>query len=195
MQCAPDNNTLLESSADHQDAHVDALVTLVLKKHSHQRPDSLVGIAPSTMDDSSFTMFSELTHSTTDKPSTTNIEELVEDGDTAPLIAQSDAQRLAALVRLKMTNDEPLQGCPLSYSEGSHGGRAQSRPTSPRDSVDLSIHPSDLEYIDSILAHDEALEKEAMARSRKCPTLGSRMRKITLSICGGWRGKGRDVDG
>ncbi|KAG2067273.1 hypothetical protein BDR04DRAFT_1120578 [Suillus decipiens] len=191
MQCALDNNTLLKSSANHQDTHVDALVTLVLKKRSHQRPDSLVAIAPSTMDDSSSTVFSELTHSTTDK---TKSEELVEAGDTAPLIAQSDAQRLAALVRLKMTDDEPLQGCPLSHSEGSHCGRGQSRPTSHQDSIDLSIRPSDLEYIDSILAHDEALEKEAMARSRK-PTLGSRMRKITLSICGRWRGKSRDVDG
>jgi hypothetical protein len=109
---------------------------------------------------------------------------------------QSDAQRLAAHVRIKMTTDEHLQGCLLSYSEGSHDGRGQSSPTNSQDSIDLSMHPSDLIYIDSILAQDEALEIEAMARLQKRPTLRSKMRRRALSICvGGWWRKGRNVEG
>ncbi|KAG2044063.1 hypothetical protein BDR03DRAFT_940673 [Suillus americanus] len=196
MQCALDN-TLLESSADHQDTpHVDSLATLVLKKRSHQRSDSLVAIAPSAMEDSSSAVFSELEYATTDEPSMPNSEELVGDGDTAPLTPQSDAQRLAAFVRLKMTTDEPLQGCLSSYSEERHGGRDQSSPTSPQDSIDLSMHQSELMYIDSILAQDEALEIEAIARLQKRPTLRSRIKKRAFSICvGGWWGNGRDVEG
>ncbi|KAG1824603.1 uncharacterized protein BJ212DRAFT_1295736 [Suillus subaureus] len=195
MQCALDN-TLLESSADHQDTpHVDTLVTLVLRKRSHQRSDSLVAITPSAMDDSSSAVSSELDYATTDEPSMQHSEELVVDGDTAPLTPQSDAQRLAALVRLKMTTDEPLQSCLSSYSEESHCGRDQSSPTSPQGSIDLSMHPSDLTYIDSILAQDEALEVEAMARLQKSPMLRLRMRKRVFSICvGGWRGKDRSVE-
>ncbi|KAG1858557.1 hypothetical protein F4604DRAFT_1185431 [Suillus subluteus] len=200
MQFALDDTFLSkapQTSADHQDTpHANALATLVLKKRSHQRSDSLVAIAPSAMYDSSSAVFSELEYATTDEPSMQNCEELVEDGDTAPLTPQSDAQRLAALVRLKMSTDEPLQGCLSSYSEGSHGGRDQTSPTSSQDSIDLSMHPSDLIYIDSILVQDEALEIEAMARLQKRPTLRSRIRKRAFSICvGGWRGKGRDVEG
>ncbi|KAG2346059.1 hypothetical protein BDR05DRAFT_988243 [Suillus weaverae] len=188
------DNIYVESSADPQDTpHVDVLVTLLLKKHTHQRSDSIVAIVPSAMDDSSSTPFSELEYATTDEPSMPNSEELV---DTALLTPQSDAQRLAALVRLKMAADEPIQGCLSSYSGGSRGGRGQSPPASPQDSIDLSIHPSDLIYIDSILAQDEALEIEAMAQLRKRPTLRSRMRKSAFSIfIGRWRGKGRDVEG
>lgn len=97
--------------------------------------------------------------------------------ETRPLTPQSDAQRLAALVKLKMVTDELLQDCLSSYSESSHGGHDQSSPTSPRDSTNPSMHPSDLIHIDSMLTQDEALEVKAMARLRKRPTLRSRMRK------------------
>ncbi|KAG1748091.1 hypothetical protein EDB19DRAFT_1905149 [Suillus lakei] len=175
------HNTFLESSADHHDtSHVHALVTPVLKKHSHQRSGSPEAIAPSAMDDFSSMSSNELENSTTEEPSAPDSEELVEDGDRAPLIPQSDAQRLDALVRLKMTTDEPLQGFPPSYSEGSHGERGQSPPPSPPDSPDLSIHPSDLIYINSLLAQDEALEMEAVAQLQKRPPLRSRMRKLSI---------------
>lgn len=97
--------------------------------------------------------------------------------ETRPLTPQSDAQRLTSLVKLKMVTDELLQDCLSSYSESSHGGHDQSSPTSPRDSTNPSMHPSDLTHIDSILTQDEALEVKAMARLRKRPTLRSRMEK------------------
>ncbi|KAG2749389.1 hypothetical protein P692DRAFT_20874146 [Suillus brevipes Sb2] len=137
------------------------------------------------MDDSSSPVFSELESATADEPSMSNNEE---SGDTAPLNPQSEAQQLAALVRSKMTAKEPLQDCLSSYSEDSHGG-----PSTSQDSVDLSIHTSELIYIDSILAQDEALELEAKAQLRKRQTLGSRMKKIAL-FCK-WRRKGDDVEG
>lgn len=185
MQCAP-SNTLLESSADHQ-AYVDALANIVLRKNPLQCSASLVAIEPSTMDDSSSPVFSELESATAtaDEPSMSNNEE---SGDTAPLNPLSEAQQLAALVRSKMTADEPLQDCLLSYSEDSHGGRSTSQ-----DSVDLSIHASELIYINSILAHDEAFELEAKARLRKRQTWKSRMKKIALLLCK-WRRKGDVVE-
>jgi hypothetical protein len=145
------------------------------------------------MDDSSSAVFSELEYATTDEPSMPNSEA---NGDTAPLTPpqQSDAQKLAAFVRSKMTTDEPLKDCLSSYSEGSYECD-QSVPTSPQDSVDLSIHPSELIYIDSILAQDKALELEAMAESRKRPTSRSRMRKIALWVGRRWRRKGGIVEG
>lgn len=137
------------------------------------------------MDDSSSAVFSELESTTADEPSMSNEES----GDTAPLSpAQSEAQQLAALVRSKMTTDEPLQDCLSPCSEGSHGGRS----TSPQDSVNLSIYTSELLYIDSIIAQDEAFELEAKLRKRL--TLRSRMKKKALFF-GRWRRKGSNTEG
>jgi hypothetical protein len=137
------------------------------------------------MDDSSSAVFSELESTTADEPSMSNEES----GDTAPLSpAQSEAQQLAALVRSKMTTHEPLQDCLSSCSEGSHGGRS----TSPQDSVNLSIYTSDMMYINSILAQEEALEFEA--KLRKQPTLWARMKKRALFFCR-WCRNGDNVEG
>lgn len=178
MQCEPGND-LLE---DHQNIpHVNTLVTLMLKKNrSHRRSASTVAITPSVMDDSSAATIVEVENATTEEHP--RIEVVEEVASIAPHNSQpqSDAQRLAVLVRSQMKDDEPQSGGQPSYSEDS--GYAQPPPPSPSNSPNFSMSPSDLIYIDSILTQHNTREMEATAQLRKRISLRSRMRKLSISI-------------
>jgi hypothetical protein len=180
MQSAPDN-AFLESSEGHQNtAHINTLATLLLKKCSHRRSDSMVAIAPSVMNDSSSATFVEVENTTAEEPSVEDSEEVAEEVALVPRNGQpqSDAQRLAALVRSRMEEEEPLSEGRPPYPEDS-GYEQSARPSAP-NSPDLSMHPSDLIYIDSILAQDNTREMGATAPLRKRLSLRSRMRKLSI---------------
>lgn len=176
MQAAPDN-TFLERSEDHQNVpHINTLVTLVLEKNGHRRSDSTVAIAPSVMDDSSSTVFVEGETGTNERPSVEEegAEELaVAHRDDQP---QSDAQRLAADVRSKMEEEEPLRESWSAQSEDR--GHGQSPSPSYTDDQDLSMNPSDLQYVDFIMYN--TLTMEPAAQSRKRPSLKSSIRKLSF---------------
>lgn len=177
MEAALDN-TFIERSGDHQNVpHINTLVTLVLKKHSHRRSDSTVAIAPSMMDDSSSTVFVEVENGTTEQPSVgeEGTEELaVAPRDDQP---QSDAQKLAADVRSKMEEEEPLRESWSAQSEDSWHGQSPS-PSSSND-PDLSMNPSDLQYVDFMMYNTLAMEPAAQSL-RKRPSLKSRIRKLSF---------------
>ncbi|OJA17440.1 hypothetical protein AZE42_05931 [Rhizopogon vesiculosus] len=177
MQGVPDN-ACLANSEDHQNIpHINTLVTLMLEKRSHKRSDSTVAIAPSVMADSSSAMFVEVENATTEEAPAGDRTECLEVAARRSGQAQSDAQRLAALVRLKMEEDEPLSESRPSYLEDSRNGQP---PPSSANNPDLAIHPSDLLHIDSILEQDNTRAMEVTAQLRKRLSLRSRMRKLSI---------------
>ncbi|OAX37735.1 hypothetical protein K503DRAFT_215257 [Rhizopogon vinicolor AM-OR11-026] len=177
MQGVPDN-AFLESSEGHQNIpHINTLVTLMLEKRSHKRSDSTVAIAPSVMVDSSSAMFVEVENATTEEAPAEDTTEGLEVAAPRGGQPQSDAQRLAALVRSKMEEDGPLSESRLSYLEDSGHGQP---PPSPTNNPDLSIHTSDLLHIDSVLEQDNTRGMEATVQLRKRLSLRSRMRKLSI---------------
>ncbi|KAJ8597293.1 hypothetical protein M405DRAFT_804055 [Rhizopogon salebrosus TDB-379] len=132
------------------------------------------------MNDSSSATFVEVENTTAEEPSVEDSEEVAEEVALVPRNGQpqSDAQRLAALVRSRMEEEEPLSEGRPPYPEDS-GYEQSARPSAP-NSPDLSMHPSDLIYIDSILAQDNTREMGATAQLRKRLSLRSRMRKLSI---------------